>query len=195
MQWCIQSKRVANRLNPAHRWAKWLCRFSSRRQIFGREQTDRDKLPPEIGILHRGLHEVSWKCNVKINFKVLIIGVVSKSAFEWIFRTSHLIYQTLRTSEWMQSPQRWIQMTSKHTVFVMVMLKYSRRRWCRQPNTIPPLRICWQAIGSFGSWREHCASKIGFDIWKRMATHTHTKWNHKIKLNQQNNRMSTCKCC
>lgn len=46
MQLCTESKRVASRSNPVYPLAEWLCRFLSRKQIFGTEQIDR-------GILYR----------------------------------------------------------------------------------------------------------------------------------------------
>lgn len=52
MRLCIESKRVASRSNPVHPLIKWLCRFLSRKQIFGTKPTDTDILLLAITLMH-----------------------------------------------------------------------------------------------------------------------------------------------
>lgn len=70
--------------------AKWLCRFLSRKQIFGRAPTNRE-------ILYRNWYiqwHYGWK-DVKSIFNMLIIWNVTNSTVSFIVERNHLLLHTV----------------------------------------------------------------------------------------------------
>lgn len=156
-------------------WVKWLCRFLSRKQIFGTVQTDRE-------ILYPGNWYITWYYgmkDIKSIFNMLIIWNVTQTRTESLqsicnesfylasLSFSHLIYRIFHNNEQMQSFPLLIRMTTKRMLFVMVILIKFRLWWFRQPDTIQLTQICWWAIEWIALLNECYANKIVFDIWKR----------------------------
>lgn len=196
---CIEWERVVSRLNPVFRWAKWLCRFLSRKQIFGKAPTDRGILCIRTLTHHMVLwleediksifkhvnylkcHQLDlftsqrvcvWKSSVT-QFECLTAPVIQFFAVSTT-HVAHLIYRKFRKCEQMQSVPPSMRTTAKRTVFVTVILIKFHLWWFRQPNTIQPIRMHWWSTEWVALPNGCYANRIVFDIWKS-SQHTNSQ--------------------